>query len=43
MGLTGFLRLIPYLLVHKDEYNDKEFKATKELIIDMIVEYLSAK
>lgn len=42
-GLTGFFRLIPYLFIHKGEFDDEEYKATRELIIDMIVEYLAVK
>ncbi len=41
-GLTGFFRLVPYLLIHKDEFNHEEYKATKELLIDMVAEYLVA-
>jgi len=43
IGIMGFFRLIPYLLIHKDEFNDAEYKATKEFIIDMIVEYLTTQ
>ncbi len=40
-GFIGFLKLMPYLIIHKDEFSKDEFNAVKEFIIDMIVNYFT--
>lgn len=40
-GFIGFLKLMPYLIIHKDEFSKDEFKAVKEFIIDMVVNYFT--
>jgi len=38
--LLCFLKMISYILFHKDEFTPKEYIAGRNIIIDMIVEYL---
>jgi AcrR family transcriptional regulator len=42
-GFNGVMKLLFYLLVHKDEYTEDEFEATKNIFIDMLAEYLVIK
>lgn len=39
-GFAGLLKLLFYLILHKEDYEESEFYATKELYIDMLCNYL---
>lgn len=39
-GFTGVMKLLFYFFLHKDEYPEDEFLATKNIFIDMLSEYI---
>jgi Transcriptional regulator len=39
-GFAGLLKLLFYLILHKQNYTPAEFLATKELYVDMLCDYL---
>ncbi|MGC8765012.1 MAG: TetR/AcrR family transcriptional regulator [Brevinematia bacterium] len=42
-GIIAFLKLFPYIIIHKDEFESDEFEAMKNAIVEMIVNYLCDK
>jgi AcrR family transcriptional regulator len=39
-GFAGLLKLLFYLILHKEDYDEAQFYATKELYINMLCDYL---
>lgn len=39
-GFTGVMKLLFYLVVHQADYTPDEYRATKDIFIDMLCEYL---